>query len=285
MDVPAFLEEEAVPTAPTTDQLCALAETVERSLDDFDGPHAFVKVCATDEADVAEFGIKRLEPGEHPVDVLLGFVAPEEWSVFGTITFGWAAPLDGLRPSKHPKRSRVRAVQLIARDGTEAAVMRATDSEAVPLSSGMGPIAQGNVPDCIRRSLGLPTAPPETPTSHLRAMRWLVAIAARNHPSFDGCRVGWKDASALLGDIPDRSWSDERWAAVSSADGFGGEISATEAAWMDDGMFSRWVRVCVGEPYEIASLAQSACSPLGWRNVKAEIESWGIALRRVRAMS
>ena len=275
-----------MPTAPTTDQLCALAEAIERSLDDdFDGPHAFVRVSETEEAGTAEFGVKQLEPGEHPVDVLLGFVAPHEWAVFGTITFGWAAPLDGLRPSKHPKRSHVRAVQLIGRDGTEAAVMRTPDGEPVPLSSGMGPIARGNVPDCIRRSLNLPTAAPETPVAHLRAMRWLVKIAARCHPSFNGEKLRWDAVRALLDEVPDRSWADERWAAVSAEDGFDGEISSTEAAWMDDGMFSRWVRVCVGEPHEIAPVAQSVCSPHTWKKLKAELESWGILTRRLRAVS
>jgi len=271
-----------VPTAPTTHQLCALAEAVERSLADvYDGPHAFVRVSDTDQSGVTEFGIKPLEPGEHPVDLLLGFVAPDDWTVFGTVTFGWAAPLDGLRPSKHPKRSRVRAVQLIARDGTEAAVMRAVDGEPVPLSAGRGPIAQGNVPDCLRRALDLPTAPPETPVEHLRAMRWLSALAARNHPSFNGERVRWALAAALLDSVPERSWADERWAAM-SGDGFGGEITAMEAGWMDDGMFSRWVRACVGEPFEVVPLAESACAASAWRKVRAEIESWGVSTRRLR---
>lgn len=275
-----------MPTAPTTDQLCALAEMVERSLaDDFDGPHAFVRVSEVDDSDdpnEVEFGIKYLDAGEHPVDVLLGFVAPEEWTVFGTVTFGWAAPLDGLRPSKHPKRSRVRAVQLIARDGTEAAVMRAIDGDQVPLSSGRGPIAEGNVPDCIRRSLNLPTAAPDTPTSHLRAVRWLTALAAKGHPSFNGVRLLTDEAMALLGDIPDRSWAEERWAAV-TGDGCD-EITATEAAWMDDGMFSRWVMVSAAPAHTLAPDAQAACSPAAWRRVRAELESWGVALRRPRVL-
>ena len=72
-----------------------------------------------DDTDLA-FGFRVLDPGQHPLDVLLGFRAPAAWSGLGVICFGWASPVaDGLldaarhttrgpRPSEHPDRVRVR---------------------------------------------------------------------------------------------------------------------------------------------------------------------------------
>lgn len=115
----------------------------------------------------------------------------------------------------------------------------------------------GRVLDVMLRCLDLPTPPPADPPATILAYGWLAALLDADpperplgwsrvldfHPVLGGCDQHL-DASlkeALI-DIEARTarWEDVRWAV---ADGYGGESMPPPslAAWMDEGMFSRWV--------------------------------------------
>jgi hypothetical protein len=218
----------------------------------------------------------------HPRDALLGFVAPDEWWALGLVCPGWANPasdplteVDAARGRRHgapyadrPERRRVRAVSLVARDGTE--VSRLVLGDDPPLDPGE---QAGLLPDCLRRALALPTPPPAMPTAELFAGRWLAAIAAAGRR---GCRrVGWAEAAALhpvcelvgVGRIAHAElrgaaralasvgWSDVR-AAVVDGRWAVDDLSPDLAAWMDDGMFARWL--LAAQPALSDLLAQAA---------------------------
>lgn len=101
-----------------------------------------------------EFELGLLPIDGHPVEMLVGFRAPADWLALGVITGGWAAPLDGSRPSAHPEARRVTQVFLIDRDGVTASVLRYPDGSIQRLP---GP-AEGAVPDALRAALGLRTS-------------------------------------------------------------------------------------------------------------------------------
>lgn len=143
---------------------------------------------------------KTLEPGQHPLTELLGFVAPADCLAIGTICHGWATHRLDTRPSTAPDRKRLRALHVICRDGGEVGGLHLAGEELQLRAA-----AVGTVPDALRRTLGLPTPPPETAPPEGYA--------------------GWESA---------------RWDVVTGAVKLR-DLDATGAAWMDDGMFARWV--------------------------------------------
>lgn len=232
-------------------------------------PHRLVMV-EVDPADPTALllGQRVLPAGDHPLDHLLGFTAPPEWMGLGVICFGWTgAEPSGEdvpasfcdRPSPHPApsgpaagcaRRRVRVVTLLERTGNQASTT-ALDDGAVSDEP-----AQGTVSDALHRCLGLPTPAPPASTAEFFAVLWLQGLlsaprgiawtyAAAQHPAFAwlralGRRPGCDDlitAGRAMAETLD--WPTLRASAAAQAEAT--LVAPQVAAWMDDGMFARWI--------------------------------------------
>jgi hypothetical protein len=204
-----------------------------------------------------ELAMRPLDGG-HPLDALLGFVAPPGWAALGVATPGTGHALDGDRPSE-----RVHVTMLLARSGASASVLRRGDE-----ATRLGEPPQGLVADACRRALGLPTAAPPPTTAGLWARWWLDRLVQSAAGRAGGAPVpGWADAIALhpAGFVPSPGEPAPEPAAVAAAtlgladawpwgrlrarpevaDLLPGPVPSAltpdVAGWMDDGMFARWL--------------------------------------------
>src|SRR5204863_124162 len=78
----------------------SLAGIVDQATADDPG-HVMVRVTGPVHPEV-ELGFRPLDPDSHPFDVLAGFEAPDDWTVFGLRTTGRARHLDA--PQAPPPR-------------------------------------------------------------------------------------------------------------------------------------------------------------------------------------
>lgn len=221
----------------------------------------------------------------HPLDLLLGFVAPLHWRALGVSSCGRQHAIGGdgrvVRSAGSP---RVRITVLVDRSGGAAALLRRGDERtAMP-----GP-PDGTVADACRRALGLETAPPPPTTAGLWTRSWLDRVVDTLAPS-SGARGGagpptWRDLARLhpaasvvatrwsgLGLGPDadaladatRALADAwPWARLRAepavADVPGPLPDPRVVAWMDDGMWARWLLATFPA---IDDLVDAACSLL-----------------------
>jgi hypothetical protein len=197
--------------------------------------------------------VRSLE-GQHPFDALLGFVAPEDWEVFGVIAPGWGTHVDTGR------RQRTRVIYLAARHGEEASLIRYAGQAPTEVLTER---AIGRVADCVRRALDLPTTPePDDTLLALWFDRVLQKLVERNHPSFAGEKV---DADSVVGIIEaaePASWNDERWKVIQNGGSF--SVSDDLAAWLDDGMFARLLLADLADPEVAIPAAKRACTEEAW---------------------
>ncbi len=208
--------------------LDALADSVSRALAD-NGEGVLVHVsCSATGADV---GVLPLD-GRPPADLLLGTVAPPHWAVLGAAVGGRALSLD--RPGDRATRAEV--VVLVARDGRVVSRLRHGDRVITE------PPASGLTLDCLQRALGLPTAPPAVPPSHLLASMWLEQVVR-------GGKIGELRPVEL-------DWGELRKRAVEGGWPERG-VAPEDAAWFDDGAFARWVLSSVPPvPFLLAEVRQ-----------------------------
>lgn len=211
-----------------------LAESLVTSLA-AGGDAALIHVIAR--PDGPDVGILPLE-GADPAEYLLGAAAPAEWSALGVATRGRARPLDGDGPP-----SRAEVVVLVPREGEVVGRMRHRGQVITD------PPAYGLTVDCLQRALGLPTAPPQVPSTHWLAVTWLEAVlrspdprgtAAGLGPGQEWGSLGWERIRQLVagGTLPDPT------------------VTPEDAAWFDEGSFSRWV--LTGRPTLEAMLREVA---------------------------
>lgn len=215
--------------------------------------------------DDVELGVACLDRDEHPLDALVGIVAPPEWDALGVVSVGTVrqaadATLVG---------TRVRTVQLVERGGAwMVAFAPAVAEEPVAAESGPGgPGApDGLVDDAIRRALGLPTPEPRVDTLLLFTLQWLdrlvdeataLTIAERagcgeawarsRHPAVEALGTGPVDHCRLVAEgrrlATWRDWPQLRRMCAAGAWNHP-EIGPAAAAWLDDGAFSRWSMAC-----------------------------------------
>lgn len=175
-----------------------------------------------------------------PVDALVGFLAPTEWWAFGVV-----APVslhalddDGARGEQRPGR---RLALLVSRHGATRAV--ASGPLGVELAVGRDAAApEGRIPDVCRRALGLATTPPTVGTGALFVTRWLDDAVERAIAGDEGHAHdlrGGDRLATLAADFERRwSWGRLRRACAAGETAVRG-MSADEAAWWDEGGFSR----------------------------------------------
>lgn len=199
--------------------LCLLAESLASSLAD-GGDSVLVHVSPR--PDGPDVGILPLD-GVAPAEYLLGTVAPPEWSALGVATRGRAGPLSGQGPS-----SRAEVVVLVPRVGEIVGHMRHGGQVFSE------PPAYGLTVDCLQRALGLPTAPPQSPAFQLVATALLEAAVCADD---SGPALALLDAG---GDWSGFSWERLRQL-VAAGHWPDPTLTPEDAAWFDEGGFSRWV--------------------------------------------
>ncbi|MBA3653459.1 MAG: hypothetical protein H0W70_04625 [Actinobacteria bacterium] len=249
----------AVPTVPP--QLHAavtnLVLAVDEALgDDLSQPARLLMFEPDDNG--LTFGVKELPRCQHPLEVLMGFVAPDEWAALGAVCHGWATRQLTVRPSNAEDRVRIRSIHVSARDGGEIGGYRQAGS---PFELAPGP-AEGMVPDALRRALGLPTAPASIPTAELAGADWLDAIL--------------DDASAVARPpepVPD--WDDVRWEVITGRRVVG-DLSPTVATWMDAGMVARWLGPTYPCTTDHLAAVRRSVDPAAYDTIVATFRRWAL---------
>jgi hypothetical protein len=176
---------------------------------------------------------------------------------------------------------RIRTTAIISRaDGIIVSGIRKAgeDYEAMPDGE-----CVGTTPDALRRAMGLPTPPPEVPVAH-----WVALMLFRLIAGDGGAhrRVGWSQLRPKLETYEvlghDGTWEVLRNLAAKRAMPEL-DVSQEVAAWMDDGMFSRWVLGGL-PPYDhMLERARQACTPEAFNQVRRLLRKWGLRTRVRRA--
>ncbi|WP_421120617.1 hypothetical protein ACE2AJ_04710 [Aquihabitans daechungensis] len=236
--------------------LARIASVIHRATTD--GPVArFVHVRTDPEEESLDLGFWEVPPHDgHPVDPLVGFVAPDSWNAVGLISAGRLRHLD--RPDQEPRATL--STVLLHRDGTAASVLGVAGGPERTLDDP----PTGLIPDVLLRVLGRPTPPPDAPTGTMVELTWLDRIAAGLlHQRSRGRSWRWlADRHPLRGSGPvpapaelaartaayseERTWAGLRLLAVTQdlpAVRCGPPGGTTEPActWFDDGSLSRWL--------------------------------------------
>ena len=214
-----------------------LRELASMLLDDqIEGTLAAALAGYTDDG-VIDLSVRPL-PSIDPIGALYGFRAPDEWLAFGVVTSGTAHHLD----TDDVVPIDVRVVYFLDRRGLEVSLAKTGDGAAPVLVDVIGPpTVIGRVPDTCRRVLGLPTPPPDRDPQLLWALDWLdrvlLEVLGRD---LDAAPLDWPAIERLYRGRPSNiaPWSIlRRECAAGQLDL--GPLSADDAEWMDDGMFSR----------------------------------------------
>lgn len=205
----------------------------------------------------------------------LGWLAPPECQVFAMVGTGRVRPLDDaveLPASLAGGRAGgVRMACVVSRRGRVGWHM------VLPDGSSFDHIPEeGRVLDLLKRTLGLPTAPPPPTLGRLQCAAWLAAVidhAALGqpmswsavldlHPALAGRDAGPDTATkeyALGLHLRELTWEDVRAAVAGGSATAGSAVAGLPhpelAAWMDAGMFARWV--LAGTPDLDALLARA----------------------------
>lgn len=235
--------------------------------------HLLLKIDNTD-AQGFDFGTKEIDG--HPLNTLLGFTAPSEWAAIGVCAEGWAASMDsGARPSQSKGRMRIRNTTLVSRDGLVASGMRLAGQELEQMGEGVGTIL-----DALKRAVGMPTASPEVPFEGWVA-RMLLTLVIGDQPRGHR-RVPWSQLRPSLEKYnslaADGSWEALRGVAAKHT-GIVAELTPDEAAWMDEGMFSRWVIGGMPSYEHLFEEARAATTPEAFSQLRRQLKAWGLPVR------
>jgi hypothetical protein len=259
---------------------------------------ALLRVSASDADPPGELAWFPIDP-IHPLDLLLGFVAPAHWWALGVSSCGRQHPIsrDG-RVMRSAGSPRVRITVLIDRSGGGAGLLRRGEERtALP-----GP-PDGTVADACRRALGLETAPPPPTTVGLWTRCWLDRVVDTLAPS-SGAGGGpgpptWRDLTRLH---PASSVAATRWSGLGLGPAADALADATRAladawpwsrlradpavvdvpgplpdppvvAWMDDGMWARWLLAAFPALADLVDAACSLLTPNLARAVKQVVEA------------
>ncbi|MCU1371253.1 MAG: hypothetical protein JWO77_2447 [Ilumatobacteraceae bacterium] len=204
-----------------------------------------------------DLGFWDVPPGPgHPIEPLVGFVAPAEWHAVGLTSSGRLHHLD--RPGQEAERAL--STVLLGRDGGAASIIGSPGRRTRTLHE--PPV--GLIPDVLNRVLGRPTPPPDAPTGQFVELTWLDRVAtgllqqrsrvrswrwlADRHPLRGGGPVPAPEdlAARTAAYSEERTWAGLRSLAVAqelpaARRGPPGGSSAPACTWFDDGSLSRWL--------------------------------------------
>ncbi|MBN2622126.1 MAG: hypothetical protein JXA83_02100 [Acidimicrobiales bacterium] len=246
--------------SPDHDHLMALAAAADADLSAIGADGAILRLSdlvALPEA----FTWFPLE-GSHPLDLLLGFRAPPHWRALGVSCDGRTHRLDasGRYDDTATDSDDVTVTILVGRDGAAAGLLR-RGGQVTPQPGR----PQGAVADACRRALGVTTAPPPSSTLGLWTLSWLdriVDVATRAdgaarlrswaavaelHAATGLDGHGAVATSAPVALAASAATLAEAWpwarlrAEPAVVDVPGPQPSPALAAWMDDGMWARWL--------------------------------------------
>jgi hypothetical protein len=255
----------------------------------------------------AELGILTLDDGAHPLEGLVGLVAPDEWCMLGTVCTGTATSLDDGR------RFATVSAHLVDREGHWAAAYEPIDPGEHEGGACSGPAASagepmGRIDDALRRALGLPTAPPPGTTHLLWSTQWLDAIVeqvatavatlprgrtrrsahAVSMPALVGLHPAVTaydlDPSTLdlraLVDQGHRLAADRDWSQLRRACTTGlwthPSVDADVAAWLDDGSFARWVLGDWPDLEDLLDAVDVLLEPADAADIACTLDAWGV---------
>jgi hypothetical protein len=150
----------------------------------------------------------------------------------------------------------------------------------------------GIVPDTLRRVLELPTAPPAVPIDEWLALLWLSRVVGAARRGKRQPKLSWEEAAALhpLTDLAEAECGVEltpnqlvvdgprmasrldwdRMRAVYARDG------DERAAWMDAGMFARWMIGSYPPMSVLLGRAARRLTKQAAADVSAALSGWGL---------
>lgn len=128
-------------------------------------------------------------------------------------------------------------------------------SSTVPGSGGLPAPEGGAMVDSLRRMMGLATVPPPCPVEYVDAVGWLSRIWGVGVAT--GARLDWSDVVALAPGFEATGWEQLRLATAAGSGRSPVDVPPDLAAWMDEGMFARYM---VGRLPELRA-AWEACRP------------------------
>ncbi len=269
----------------TTEELQHLAVAVDAAAEERgwnEGP-MLVRVEDGESPDDGLLGFKSIDG--HPLDTLLGFAAPASWQALGVCAEGWAASTEhaqGARPSKAKGRMRIRSTCLVSRDGAVASGMRLAGGEFDQMGEPVG-----TIPDALKRALGVATAPPDAPFYEWVARMLFGLIIGDAGASSRGHRlVPWAQLRPSLERYKqlaeEGSWETLRGLATKRASVVA-DLEPDVAAWMDEGMFSRWVLGGMASYDHLLDEARRSMTEEAFRQVRRLLRTWGLPVRMRRA--
>lgn len=215
--------------------------------------------------DGVDLALRPLPEGVHPVDLLLGHVVPRRWAAAGLVAPAAARPVDGA------EGPHLVVAVLVGRDGTVA--HRGCDHTGADVLPADAP-PTGRLVDLLRRALGLPTAPPGVAPGALWEAVWLDAVvaaaAAGGTPTLGPDLADALSATTAPGDH--RGWDHLRGLAsgrrapagatdAALATALRDLVEPADAAWMDDGCFSRWVLGALPDPAQLLDAVDALLPP------------------------
>jgi hypothetical protein len=223
----------------------------------------------------------------------LGWEAPPECIAVGVVATGKAhvddTPLEAALPFSPGVIPGIRMCCLVTRRGEVAWRMTLPDGRSFCDAP-----QEGRLLDCLRRCFALPTPPPPAGPGHLLSVFWLGAIIDEDRRA--GRRLTWREISrlhpiakimsrgaAMCDDPQDVSdliraasstWSWETLRKRAVTDSWAGELVSPElAAWMDDGMFARWVLGGLPAPDELVARLRPRLAPSTARRLAHAVRS------------
>jgi hypothetical protein len=199
-----------------------------------------------------------IAPTDFPI---LGWVAPPECFAIGTVGAARVVPLDPHGPAGIKVSSAAdggaRVACVVARSGAVSWFLGLPDGTEID-----EPPEGGRILDVLRRCLQLPTPPPCHRIGRLHAVAWIGAVVEKAEAR--GRRLVWSEALSAHPAVsahPGRAGSCAHGGQPEDLIRLAGEVGSWEsmrllvasgyqapgmprpevAAWMDEGMFSRWV--------------------------------------------
>jgi hypothetical protein len=203
---------------------------------------------------------RSLEMGDEP-GLLIGWTAPPRYVAVGIVATGQARACaeGGGSLSLRPDGAHVRMCCVVARSGEVGWTLEGPAGRTWSQAP-----TEGKMLDALKRCFGLPTPPPEVTAAELHAAAWLSSVL--DHAIKAPTRLTWSEvarmhplARLLSGDLAGRdpapetddlatlvhiaanAWSWPEIRSQACAGNLGALIDSELAAWMDDGMFSRWL--------------------------------------------